>query len=140
MCSSDLLKDHLARIAHADLFLDTRPVNAHTTASDALWAGVPVLTCPGKSFVARVAASLNHAIGLDEMTAATLSEYEALALKLTREPAALAAIRAKLARNRLTYPLFDTPRLARHIETAYRAMWMRHERGEAPQGFSVNDV
>jgi len=114
-------------------------VNAHTTASDALWAGVPVLTCPGSTFASRVAASLNHAIGLDDMIADSLADYEALALRLANDPAALAAIRARLAQNRDTHALFDTPRLARHIETAYRTMWQQYERGDPPAGFSVDE-
>src|SRR4029077_19044540 len=94
------LEDHLARGRLADLFLDTLPVNAHTTASDALWMGVPVLTCLGATFAGRVAASLLSAVGLEELITQSLDEYESLALSLARDPVRLAEIRAKLARNR----------------------------------------
>ena len=110
------LADHLARSGQADLFLDTMPYNAHTTGSDALWAGVPLVTCLGSTFASRVAASLLKAIGLDELITNSLEEYEALASKLAREPSFLPSVRAKLARNRDTYPLFDTARFTRHIE------------------------
>ena len=99
----------LARQRLADLFLDTLPYNAHTTASDALWAGLPVLTRLGETFAGRVAASLLKAVGLDELIAHSSEEYEALALKLARDASYLASIKEKLARNRVTAPLFDTP-------------------------------
>ena len=129
--------DHLARHRLADLFLDTLPYNAHTTASDALWAGLPVVTCLGSTFAGRVAASLLSAVGLRELITRSLEDYEALILKLAREPALLAAIRRKLATNRNTCPLFDTARFARHVETAYTTIWERQQRGEAPRAFSV---
>jgi protein O-GlcNAc transferase len=131
---------HLARHRLADLFLDTLPYNAHTTASDALWAGLPVLTCRGETFVGRVAASLLHAVGLPELVTENLAVYEALALKLAREPAMLAKIKGKLARNRTTFPLFDTARFTRHIEAAYTTMWEISQRGEAPRSFSVEPI
>src|SRR5712671_7057364 len=134
------LKDHLARGRLADLFLDTLPVNAHTTASDALWMGVPVLTCLGPTFAGRVAASLLSAVGLEEMITRSLADYEALALKLATNPARMASVRAKLARNRDTYPLFDTPRFARHIEAAYKTMRERHQSGLAPDSFAVDRI
>ena len=133
------LADHLARHRHADLFLDTLPYNAHTTASDALWAGVPVLTCLGESFAGRVAASLLKAIGLPELITTSHADYEALALKLAREPSFLAAIKAQLARNRDTYPLFDTARFTHHIEAAYTTMWQRYQRGDPPKAFVVDE-
>ncbi len=111
---------HLARHRLADLFLDNLPVNAHTAASDALWVGLPVLTCPGHSFIGRVAASLLHAVGLPELVTASLDEYEALALELASDREALQAIRQRLEANRSTYPLFDTDRLRRHIEARLR--------------------
>ncbi|WP_019141866.1 tetratricopeptide repeat protein [Noviherbaspirillum massiliense] len=129
--------EHLARQQLADLFLDTLPVNAHTTASDALWAGLPVLTCTGQAFAGRVATSLLHAVGLPELVTQSLDEYEALALRLASMPAELARIKAKLAHNRSTYPLFNTVRFCRHLEAAYVEMWERSQRGEAPAGFSV---
>jgi protein O-GlcNAc transferase len=131
---------HLARHAAADLFLDTLPYNAHTTASDALWAGLPLLTCAGTAFAGRVAASLLHAAELPELITRNLEEYEALALKLATEPALLQSIRRKLAENRLTCPLFDTDRFRRHIEAAYAAMWDIYRRGEAPRSFRVDPI
>jgi protein O-GlcNAc transferase len=113
---------HMARQQLADLFLDTLPYNAHTTASDALWAGLPLLTTPGHSFPARVAASILQAAGLPELFAPDLAAYEALALKLARDPAMLKAIRDKIAASRSAMPLFDTARFTRNLEAAYIAM------------------
>jgi protein O-GlcNAc transferase len=129
--------DHLARHGLADLCLDTLPYNAHTTASDALWAGLPVLTCLGDTFAGRVAASLNKAIGLDAFITRSLAEYEALALRLAREPAYLAALKDRLVRNRDGSLLFDTQRATRHIESAYRTMAGIAWRGEKPRSFNV---
>jgi predicted O-linked N-acetylglucosamine transferase (SPINDLY family) len=134
------LADHLARSKQADLFLDTLPCGAHTTASDALWAGVPLLTCLGETFAGRVAASLLRAVGLSELITTSLEDYEALALKLAHDRALLAAVKSNLARNRDTYPLFDTARFTKHIESAYVTMWERCQRGEAPQAFAVNRI
>jgi len=134
------LEDHLARHRLADLFLDTLPFNAHTTASDALWAGLPVLTCRGEAFAGRVAASLLHAIGVPELITSNLEEFQALALKLARDSALLAEIKAKLARNRNTYPLFNTVRFTRHIEAAYTTMWEIWQRGEVPKSFRVEPI
>jgi predicted O-linked N-acetylglucosamine transferase (SPINDLY family) len=131
------IEEYLARFRLADLFLDTLPFNAHTTAADALWAGLPLVTCPGSSFAARVAGSLLTAVGLPELITTSLPEYEALALSLAREPERLTGIRAKLVRNRGTFPLFDTNRFTRHIESAYRTMWERYQQGEPPAGFAV---
>jgi len=117
--------EHLARHALADLFLDTLPYNAHTTASDALWAGLPVVTCIGNTFAGRVAASLLKAACLPELITESLAAYEALALNLARDPGALSALKTKLAQNRDTCPLFDTARFTRNLEAAYIAM---HER------------
>ena len=132
------LEEHLARHRLADLFLDTLPYNAHTTASDALWAGLPVLTCVGTTFAGRVAASLLNAIGLPELITHSLPEYEALALELATNRKRLAEIRSRLAKNRDTYPLFDTDRFRRHIEAAYTTMWERYQRGEPPASFAVD--
>jgi protein O-GlcNAc transferase len=129
--------DHLARHRLADLFLDTLPYGAHTTASDALWAGLPVLTCPGPIFAGRVATSLLHAAGLPEMIASDLQQYEALARQFGQNPSLLSPIKAKLEKNRGTCPLFDTQRFTRHIEAAYTTMWERSQRGEAPASFVV---
>ena len=129
--------EHLARQRLADLFLDTLPCNAHTTASDALWAGLPVLTCRGQSFAGRVAASLLRAVGLPELIADDLAGYEALALKLATVSGELAALKARLVQNRLTHPLFDIDRYRRHLETAYVTMVEQQRQGKARQGFSV---
>jgi predicted O-linked N-acetylglucosamine transferase (SPINDLY family) len=123
---------HLARHRCADLFLDTLPYGAHTTASDALWAGLPVLTCLGETFAGRVGASLLNAIELPELVTATPDAYEQLAIELAKNPARLAALKAKLARNRLATPLFDTAMFTRNIEAAYTAMMERHRAGLSP--------
>jgi predicted O-linked N-acetylglucosamine transferase (SPINDLY family) len=136
----ELNEDHLARHRLADLFLDTRYYNAHATASDALWAGLPILTCQGETFASRVAGSLLNSVGLPELIAHSLEEYESLALKLARDPARLAAIKHKLERNRETFPLFNTQRFTRHVETAYKKMCERSRKGEAPVGFSVTPL
>jgi predicted O-linked N-acetylglucosamine transferase (SPINDLY family) len=134
------IEDHLARHRLADLFLDTLPVNAHTTASDALWAGLPLLTCRGESFAGRVAASLLHAVGLPELVTYSLEEYEALASKLAQDAPLLASIQAKLARNRDSCPLFNSKRFTRHLEAAYTSMWENWQRGERPRAFSVEPI
>ena len=131
------LADHLARHRLADLFLDTLPCGAHTGASDALWAGLPVLTCLGTSFAGRVAASLLHAIGLPDMVMHSLEDYETRALELAHNPNALAEIRERLARNRETHAPFDTARFTRNLETAYEQMVKRHRSGEPPRAFAV---
>jgi len=129
---------HLARHRLADLFLDTLPYNAHTTASDALWAGLPVVTCLGSAFAGRVASSLLNAVGLPELVTRSLEDYEALARNLATAPSLLTALRDKLWRNRMSFPLFDTDRFRRHIELAYVAMWERYQRGEPPSAFSID--
>ena len=131
------LPDHLARHDCADLFLDTLPYNAHTTASDALWAGLPVLTCLGVTFAGRVAASLLSAVGLPELITHSLAEYEALALALARDPVRLAGIRQKLRASRDTAPLFDSKGFTRDLETAYTRMWQAWQAGLPPEGFAV---
>jgi predicted O-linked N-acetylglucosamine transferase (SPINDLY family) len=128
---------HLARHRLADLFVDTLPYNAHTTASDALWAGLPLLTCLGKQFDGRVAASLLHTIGLPELAVRTMDDYEAMALALAREPARLAALRARLAANRLSSPLYDTDRFRASLEAAYLHMMEISREGRAPESFTV---
>jgi predicted O-linked N-acetylglucosamine transferase (SPINDLY family) len=131
------LPEHLARQRIADLFLDTLPYNAHTTASDALWAGLPVLTRPGEAFAGRVAASLLGAVGAPELIVSTQEQYEERAVELASQPQRLEAIRAKLTANRLAAPLFDTPRFARHIEAAYRMIYERSQAGLPPQHIEV---
>jgi predicted O-linked N-acetylglucosamine transferase (SPINDLY family) len=132
--------DHLARLSLADLFLDTLTYNAHATASDALWAGVPVLTVAGATLPGRVAASLLHAIGMAELAAPSLAAYEERALKLAGNPSELAAVKARLARQRDAEPLFDTARYTRNLERAYEAMWDRSQRGLPPDGFAVESA
>lgn len=133
----DRMEDHLSRHRAADLFLDTLPYNAHTTAADALWAGLPVVTCAGKAFPARVAGSLLNTIGLPELVTHSLAEYEALALKLARDPALLADIKARLLRSRDSSPLFDTRRFTRHLEQAFASMVERQRSGQPPAPFAV---
>ena len=128
---------HLARLALADLFVDTWPYNAHTTGSDALWAGLPVLTCTGPTFPSRVGASLARAVGMQEMVTQTLADYEALALQLAQQPALLGERRARLAAQRLSSPLYDAVRYTRHLEWAYRQMTQRARQGLPPMGFDV---
>jgi predicted O-linked N-acetylglucosamine transferase (SPINDLY family) len=131
------LEEHLARHKIADLFLDTLPYNAHTTASDALWAGLPVLTCTGAAFSGRVASGLLHAIGLPELIAESLDEYEERALELACQSSRMAVLRDKLARNRLACPLFDTALFARHLESAYITARERQQSGLPPDHIYV---
>lgn len=133
------LADHLARYPLADLFLDTVPCNAHTTASDALWAGVPVLTCRGASFAGRVAASLLHAGELPELIAGSLAEYEGLALDLATRPERLGDLRRRLESRRATCALFDTDRHRLGLEAAYVLMWQRAENRLPPMHFAAPD-
>ncbi len=130
---------HLARLGLADLFLDTLPVNAHTTASEALWVGVPVLTCTGPHFASRVAASLLTSIGLPELIMSDLAAYEREALALAQDPERLQALRAHLVANRSTAPLFDTPRYTRNYEAALVRMVERREAGLPPEAFAVRE-
>jgi predicted O-linked N-acetylglucosamine transferase (SPINDLY family) len=126
------LEEHLARHRLADLFIDTLPCNAHTTASDALWAGLPILTQIGQSFPARVAASLLNAMNLSELVTKTSEEYESKAVDLANDTAKLAQIKKKLEQNRRTSPLFDGQLFARHIEAAYVEIHLRHLSGKKP--------
>jgi len=129
--------EHLARHRHADLFLDTLPCNAHTTANDALWSGLPVLTCAGSTFAGRVAASAVAAAGVPGLIAPSLDAYEQTARDLARTPVRLRELRDTLERNRATAPLFDVAAYARHLETAYARMWERWRAGEPPAAFAV---
>ncbi len=131
------MPEHLARHRLADLFLDTLPYNAHTTASDALWAGLPVLTQIGETFAGRVAASLLHAAGLTDLITSTQQEYEELAIEFATNPAKLVTIRQKLLENRLTKPLFNTQLFTRHIERAYEVMYARYQAGLPPEDVVV---
>jgi predicted O-linked N-acetylglucosamine transferase (SPINDLY family) len=133
------LPEHLARQRLADLYLDAHTCNAHTSAADALWSGVPVVTFPGEHFVSRVGASLLRAIGLDSLIARSFEEYEAMAIDLALHPETLNALKSKLAQNRETYPLFDTERLVRNLERAYLQMWRIHESGAPPRAFDVEE-
>lgn len=131
---------HWARHRLADLCLDTLPCNAHTTASDALWMGVPFLTCPGQSFAARGGASLLQAVGLPDMICSSLLDYEAAARRLAAEPSMLRGIKARLEANRSSSRLFDSPRLCRELEEAYSKMWDIYQRGDGPQAFAVGST
>jgi predicted O-linked N-acetylglucosamine transferase (SPINDLY family) len=128
---------HLARLAVADLFLDSLPYGAHTTCSDALWMGLPVLTCPGGAFAGRVAASLVTAVGMPELIAADLADYEAMAVEMARDRARLGALRQRLIAARDAAPLFDTDRFRRSIESAYEMMWARWQQGLPPANIDV---
>jgi predicted O-linked N-acetylglucosamine transferase (SPINDLY family) len=132
--------EHLARQALADLFLDTLPYGAHTTASDALWMGVPVVTKIGTTFAGRVAASLLRALGLPELVTQSYEAFEELAVRLAKERSTLAELKAKLRRDRDTAPLFDTARSTRALEAIYAEMLRRHEAGHAPQPFAIGDA
>ena len=131
--------DHLARLKLADLFLDTLPYNAHSSACDALWAGLPLLTCEGHNFAGRVAAGLLRTLGVPELIAPSLPEYETIALRLARDPDTLSALREKIARNRATSPLFDTEKFTRDLEAAYVAMWNRQHKGLPPASFTLGE-
>ena len=131
------LPEHLARHRQADLFLDTFPCNAHTTTSDALWAGLPVLTLMGRSFASRVAASLLNAIGLPQLITFTQKEYEALAIELATNPKKLVDIKLKLARNRLNAPLFDTPLFTKNLEAAYIKMMEQYQADLQPDHMAI---
>ena len=128
---------HLARLRLMDIFLDTTPYNGHATACDALWAGVPVITCPGSTFPGRVAASLLHAIEMPELIASSFLEYERLARLLARDPEMLAAAKKKLSLKKQSAPLFDTAAFTRNLEAAYTEMWARQHDGLPPATFSV---
>lgn len=131
------LPEHLARHRQADLFLDTFPYNAHTTTSDALWAGLPVLTMMGESFASRVAGSLLNAIGLSELTTTSQAEYESLAIELANNTQKLASIKQSLGNNRLAAPLFDTPLFTKNLEAAYIKMYERYQSGLKPEHISI---
>ncbi len=134
------IEKHLARHAVADLFLDSLPCTAHTTASDAVWAGLPLLTCMGETFAGRVAASVLHSAGMDELVTTTIEEYAATALRLARDPVELQDIRAKLREQRLSMPLYDTELYLRELEGAFTHMSRRHRAGELPHSFTVSDT
>jgi predicted O-linked N-acetylglucosamine transferase (SPINDLY family) len=116
----------------SDLFLDTRIYNAHTTASDALWSGLPVLTCKGHSFVSRVAASLLNAIEMPDLITETHDQYEVLAIELANNPTKFKAIKDRLTNNRLNTPLFDTPLFTKRMESAYMQMYERYQMDKPP--------
>ena len=132
-------EEYLAQYRLADLFLDTLPYNGGATISDALWAGLPVVTCPGEAFGSRYGGSLLHAVGMSELISDSLADYELLALQLATDLPRLAAIRQKLAGNRDRCPLFDTDRFRRNIEAAYVTMWEKYQRGERPSSFAVHE-
>jgi predicted O-linked N-acetylglucosamine transferase (SPINDLY family) len=132
------IADHLARHQLANLFLDTLPYNAHTTTSDALWMGLPVLTCAGDTFASRVAASILKAANLPELVTDSLGQYETLALALATEPVKLSAIKDKMSKLREASALFDTPRFVSNLEKAYQMMIQRRQAGLPAESFKVN--
>ena len=132
------ITEHLARHQYADLFLDTLPYNAHTTASDALWAGVPVLTCTGTSFAGRVATSMLTTLDMPELITTNVNQYESVAHELALNPEKLQAIKSKLARNRLSSPLFNASLITRDIEKAYQAMFQRFQKGLPPASITLD--
>lgn len=134
------LAQHLARHAHADILLDTLPYNAHTTASDALWAGVPVLTCKGRAFAGRVAASLLAAAGLPELVTHTLPDYEAMAYRLAIDADFLGGFKRRIAANRASLPLFNSAEFATGLEVAYTQMFDRWSRGLEPAAFAIHGL
>jgi predicted O-linked N-acetylglucosamine transferase (SPINDLY family) len=131
------LDEHLARLRAADLFLDTWPCNAHTTASEALWAGVPVLTVPGPTFASRVAASLLHACELPQLACADAAAYVGSAVALAGAPARLDALKSHLAQRRLALPLFDSVRYARDFDALLQRMFDRQQAGLPPQALAA---
>lgn len=131
--------EHLGRLQLADLVLDTLPYNAHTTASDALWVGVPLVTCPGDIFAARVGGSLLHAIGLPELVTETLDDYYRLAQTLATDAMRYQQIKQKLAAQRLTTPLFDVVSYTRHLENLFLQMWSIYQAGESPRQISTQE-
>lgn len=133
------VEDHLARLSLADLYLDAFPYNAHTTASDALWVGVPVVTCMGRSLASRVAGSLLKAHGLDELAVSTFADYCNLAKRIALTPGMSLELRERVLAGRATSPLFDTPRFCRNFEKGLEEMWQRHERGEPPARIEITD-
>ncbi|MBF0161668.1 MAG: tetratricopeptide repeat protein [Magnetococcales bacterium] len=134
------LADYLANYRLVDLVLDTYPYNSGTTASNALWAGCPMLTCAGRTFVSRQAGSLMRGVGLPELVTHSLEAYEELAVALAGDPARLAAMRQRLQANLLSSPLFDTPRFTRHLEAAYEAMWQRFQAGLPPEHLDLQPL
>jgi len=134
------VEDHLARYRLADLFLDTTPYNAHTTASDALFVGLPVLTYKGRAFPGRVASGLLNAIGLPELVTCSLAEYEEQAVRLAQDESLLRGIRGRLENNRYSYPLFDTAQFCRYLESAFLTMWQRNQKGETAASFEVKPL
>jgi len=128
---------HLARHLLADVFLDTLPCNAHTTASDALWAGLPVLTCMGEAFASRVAASLLQAVDMPELICESVQDLESLAIGLARNPVLLTDLKIKLRQQLSGSTLFDTPQYTKHLESAFKHMYAQNQAGQAPDHFGV---
>jgi protein O-GlcNAc transferase len=128
---------HLSRYQLADLFLDTLPFNAHATATDALWAGLPLLTCMGRTFPGKVAAGMLHAVSLPELITRDLREYEEKAVSLTQPGSELPRLRERLITGRATHPLFDLPRYRASLERAYERMVANADAGQAPASFYV---
>jgi predicted O-linked N-acetylglucosamine transferase (SPINDLY family) len=134
------MDEHLLRLQFADLMLDTRIYNGGATTSNALWAGVPVITHIGNHFVSRMSSSSLTAIGLSELIAQSMDEYEDIAVRLAKNPVELSALKERLWKNRHTEPLFDTPRFARNLEKAYKEMWKIFAAGEDPRHIKVEET
>jgi len=132
-------EEHLGRLKHADLFIDTFNYNAHTTASDALWSGLPIVTKQGKQFAARVASSLLNSIGLSELITQTQEEYEVLINKLIDQPLILEKIRNKLLNNRFYKPLFDTKRYTQNFESGLKEAYNNYVNGNNPKDIIVSE-
>ncbi len=135
-----LPEEHLARHIWIDLFLDTLYCNAHTTASDALWMGIPLITCPGSTFAARVGASLLNAVNLPQLIVNSLAEYEQLAIHLATHPLQLQQLKDYLHENRRQFPLFDTPRTVKHLESAYLQVWERYRSHLPPAAIQIEPI
>jgi protein O-GlcNAc transferase len=134
------LAEHLARHRLADLFLDTMHCNAHTTASDALWAGIPVVTVTGKGFAGRVCASLLQTVGLPDLITASLAQYKNLALELAQDSHRLKELRRRVEQGRQRSALFDANLFARHLEAAYKSIWAHHLSGQAPASMHIKSI
>jgi protein O-GlcNAc transferase len=133
-------EEHLARLSHADLYLDTLPFNGGASTSDALWAGVPVVTCAGEAFAARMSGSLLSAVGLPELITNSLDGYTDMVRDLATDVNRLAQYKARLLRQRGNTALFDAQRFCRHLELAYQGMWERSQRGQPPASFAVEPL
>jgi predicted O-linked N-acetylglucosamine transferase (SPINDLY family) len=132
--------EHLGRLQNADLVLDTRPVNGHTTVSDALWTGVPVVTHPGEAFVSRVAGSILTALGLQALIATSEEDYVRIARELATDPKRLARVKRQIEDAKRTSPFFDCETYTRDLEALYRHMWRRYTGGREPVALGIDGI